>query len=375
MKNILMIFLGLLFLPAAVSTAQVKIIFDADFGDDGDDLAALLMLHHLQDLGECEIIAIGQSNNTPGAPAAIDIINTYYNRPNIPIGQQQSNTHKGDQYATYLRENYPELTDLSADYSPDCIDVYRKALAESPDSTVKIIVEGLKKGVADLLKSGPDNYSPLSGMDLVAKKVIAVYDMGGIFPSGKEFNYELEPSSTKYFVENWPTHMFFAGSCWGGLSVGRTLRNMDTPPGHAMDEKLKGNGGIYWNGKSVESHQNCFDCAPVMAAVRGETANFNTVSGCNSISSNGSNSFKSGGNCDHVYASCSDPKIELNTMEAVIESMITAEPAAVTEIQEYTARTPSVNNYSITVVSSPFNPSISMNFKTRKKDLDDSGCF
>ena len=303
-----------------------KIIFDCDFGDDGDDLAALCMLHNMQDNNECEIIAIGQCNNTPKGLRAVDIINTYYGRPDIPLGQQQSDTHWGDQYITFLIDNYPDLSDLDTNYSPDVISVYRKALSEAPDSSVKFIVVGLKKDMDDLLKSGPDEFSPLSGSDLVAQKVIGVYDMGGIFPSGKEFNYELEPASTKYYIENWPTPMFFAGACWGGMHIGETLRTLNTPPGRALDHKLSGNGGIYWDGKPVEDYQAGFDCAPVFAAVRGQDAYFNVIAGCNIISDDGSNSFDEEGSCDQVYASCSNPKISLGDMAIEIEEMIITPP-------------------------------------------------
>lgn len=317
--------------PAKSSTdathgKPVKIIFDADFGDDGDDLLALLMLHHMQDNNECEIIAIGQCNNTLGMPAAIDVINTYYNRPDIPIGQQQSDTHKGDQYGTFLRENYPELTDLEIAYSPDVINLYRRILSKVPDHSVKFIVEGSKKNMADLLKSPPDAHSPLSGRDLVARKVIGVYDMGGTFPSGTEFNYTLDPASTRYYIENWPTHMFFAGTCWGGIQVGKRLRTMNTPPGRALDTKLSGDGGIYWDGKAVEAVQAGFDCAPVLAAVRGEDAYFNVVKGCNKISETGSNTFIQTNGCDQVYASCRNPKVSMEDMAKEIEDMVTAPP-------------------------------------------------
>ena len=49
----------------------VKIILDTDFGDDGDDLAALAVLHHLANLGEAEILAVGQSNSRWDAPGAL----------------------------------------------------------------------------------------------------------------------------------------------------------------------------------------------------------------------------------------------------------------------------------------------------------------
>jgi len=232
----------------------------------------------------------------------------------------------GDQYITFLIDNYPELSDLDNNYSPDVISVYRKALSEAPDSSVKFIVVGLKKDMADLLQSGPDEFSPLSGSDLIAQKVIGVYDMGGIFPSGKEFNYELEPASTKYYIENCPVPLFLAGDCWGGMQIGETLRTLNTPPGRALDHKLAGNGGIYWDGKPVEDYQAGFDCAPVFAAVRGEDAYFNVIAGCNNISDDGSNSFDEEGSCNQVYAPCSNPKISLEDMAIEIEEMIITPP-------------------------------------------------
>ena len=304
----------------------VKIIFDCDFGDDGDDLVALCMLHKMQDNKECEIIAIGQCNSTPKALPAIDIINTYYGRPDIPLGQQQSNTHKGDQYITFLTDNYPELTDLESSYSPNVVSIYRKALSETPDKSVKFIVVGLKKNMADLLKSGADEYSSLTGIELVAKKVIGVYDMGGIFPSGKEFNYQLEPASTKYYVENWPTPMFFAGNRWGEMLVGGTLRNMDTPPGRALDYKIAGNGGLYWGVKPVETAQAGFDCALVFAAVRGAEKYFSLVSGYNYIYSNGSNYFEKVSGYNHTYTSGPAEEKSYKSMADEIGEMVIEKP-------------------------------------------------
>ncbi len=312
--------------PGFEPETPVKIILDCDFGDDADDLAALLMLHHMQDNAECEVLAIGQCNSTPKALRAIDIINTYYGRPDIPLGQQQSDTHIGDQYITFLIDNYPELSDLDYNYNPDVIDLYRKTLAAAPDHSIKFIVVGLKKDMADLIKSGPDEFSPLTGSELVAQKVTGVYDMGGIFPSGKEFNYELEPASTKYYMENWPTPMWLAGSCVGGIHIGEDLRLMNTPPGKAMDHKLAGNGGIYWDGKPVEDYQHAFDCAPTIAAVRGDDTYFNLVSGCNKVNNDGSNYFVQGDTCNHTYVDCGNQKVSFESIGDEIEDMITAAP-------------------------------------------------
>ena len=155
----------------------VKILLDTDFGDDGDDLAALAVLHHLADLGEVEILAIGQSNSRHDAPGAIDVINTYYGRPDIPIGIVKYTTHEGDQYSSFLVKNYPHDIDLKN--VPDVIEVYRRALAEASDQSVKFVVIGPKQNMRDLLQSKPDAISPLSGVELIRQKVTVATDMGG----------------------------------------------------------------------------------------------------------------------------------------------------------------------------------------------------
>jgi len=139
----------------------VRIILDTDFGDDGDDLAALVVLHHLADIGEVELLAIGQSNSRWDAPGAIDVINSYYGRPDIPIGQVDHKTHEGDQYPSFLVKNYKY--DLDLKNVPSAVEVYRRALANAPDKSVKFVVVGFKSNMRDLLKSKPDAISPLSG--------------------------------------------------------------------------------------------------------------------------------------------------------------------------------------------------------------------
>jgi len=51
---------------------------------DCDDAGTLAMLHTLQDLGECNILAITTSWGGEVVPGAIDAINTYYGHPDIP---------------------------------------------------------------------------------------------------------------------------------------------------------------------------------------------------------------------------------------------------------------------------------------------------
>ena len=71
--------------------APVDVIFDTDMALDVDDVGALALLHALADRGEARLLAIGISetarhdNGVWAAPMA-DVIDTYFGRPDIPIG-------------------------------------------------------------------------------------------------------------------------------------------------------------------------------------------------------------------------------------------------------------------------------------------------
>ena len=71
---------------ASTCAEPVKIIFDTDMAEDVDDVGALSILHALADAGEAEILACMISAPHEYVGPCIDVINTYYGRPNIPIG-------------------------------------------------------------------------------------------------------------------------------------------------------------------------------------------------------------------------------------------------------------------------------------------------
>ena len=70
-------------------TSPVKIILDTDIAGNHDDVGAIAVLHSLANSGEAEILAMAISETGLsaewGAPC-VDAINTYFNRPDIPIG-------------------------------------------------------------------------------------------------------------------------------------------------------------------------------------------------------------------------------------------------------------------------------------------------
>ncbi len=308
----------------------VKIILDTDFGDDGDDLLSLVMLHHMQDLGECQIMAVGQANSNRESPGAIDVVNTFYNRPDIPIGIVDGYVHGiANQYSSFLIDNYPGLYDLDLDRVPEAVDIYRKVLAAAEDKSIVFVVIGFKKNMSDLLKSRPDDISPLTGLQLVEQKVKFVSDMGGWYPEAPEpenyepFNLGMVPGAAKYYVENWPTTMLFTGIAAGEIKLAKKLRKLDTPTGRAIDYKLAHDGG--W-GKEIEDAQAGFDCVSTLIAVKGAIEFFHVKSGCNELDSAGYNIFSYEKDCGHSHIDCKDRKMRFEEIADVIEEMLVAGP-------------------------------------------------
>jgi hypothetical protein len=70
---------------------------------------------------------------------------------------------------------------------------------------------GFLSNIAQLLKSQPDEHSPLSGKDLVNRKVKLMVSMAGKFPHGMEFNIEEDAAAGKYTFENWEKPIIYSG--------------------------------------------------------------------------------------------------------------------------------------------------------------------
>src|SRR5215510_4160745 len=69
----------------------VPIIFDSDMGPDYDDVGAITLLHALADSGETKILATIASTKYEGVACVMNVFNTYFNRPGIPVGVPKGN--------------------------------------------------------------------------------------------------------------------------------------------------------------------------------------------------------------------------------------------------------------------------------------------
>ena len=107
----------LLFLPRVVIAGKpVSILFDTDISGDCDDAGALAVLHALADQEKAKIIAITTNIKCPAnsSAAAVDAINTYYGRGNIPIGTDKDGLKfrpiGPSRFTSALRKEFPNDT-------------------------------------------------------------------------------------------------------------------------------------------------------------------------------------------------------------------------------------------------------------------------
>lgn len=189
----------------------VPVILDTDIAGDYDDVGAMAMLHAFADKGEADILAVMSCNAFEGTVPAISVLNTYFGRPNIPVGvtrRDQPNQHCPQKWAEAITGKYPHSLKVNAD-AEEAVSLYRRILAQQPDHSVTIITIGFFTNLADLLASAPDQYSELNGEDLVRRRVKQLVAMAASLPAGKtsgrEYNVYVDTKSAQKVFEAWNT--------------------------------------------------------------------------------------------------------------------------------------------------------------------------
>jgi len=268
--------LTLLFLNLAVPAncaEPVKIILDTDMASDCDDAGALAVLHALADLGEAEILAVvtNSKDYSNASAGAVDAINTYYGRPDIPLGTDKDGArgkpNNASSFTIQLKNEFSNDADFD-DRMPDALDIYRNVLASQPDSSVVICSVGALSNLEDLLRSKPDAHSGLDGPNLIRRKVKKTVIMGGGFPrtSASETNIRLDPAAAVTVVNEWPGEIIWQGFEVGAaLTIGSELEQTDTKNPVRRAYELRPFRGQ----KAIDQGKPGHDLAAVLIAVRG----------------------------------------------------------------------------------------------------------
>lgn len=333
MKNIFAAFFLLListlfFVPqmkAQTKQTPVRIIFDSDMGPDYDDVGALAILHAMADKGECKILATVSSNEHSLTAAALNVLNTYFKRPNVPVGvvrENGINISCPQKWDSLIVSKYPHAIKSNAE-AHDALKLYRKILAAQPDKSVTIVTVGFLTNMSNLIASKPDEFSSLTGKELVKKKVRLLVSMAGCFDDKmgtfKEFNLMKDAAASKFAFDNWPTPVIFSGFEIGekihtGLPITKS-RISNSPVkdvfAHCIPlDKNDANGRMSW------------DETAVLVAVRGYKKYFGAVKGKIMVNEDGSNRWNKNGTRDKYLTF----KTPVDQLQNIIDSLMMHQP-------------------------------------------------
>lgn len=198
----------------SLRSEPVSIIHGTDWWTDCDDIAALRILLRAHKAGIARLLGIGINSVMEASAPSVSAF-CCAEGPEIPVGVDISAVRDGEncRYQAVLAA-YPHKIKSNAE-CPEAWRLYRRLLAEAA-GPVEITDVGFPQIIMELLKSGPDEFSPLSGTELVKEKVRHVWLMAGRWdmPRGKEYNLSAYPVCSEagdYLCRNCPVPITFLG--------------------------------------------------------------------------------------------------------------------------------------------------------------------
>jgi inosine-uridine nucleoside N-ribohydrolase len=302
---------------AQINGRSANIILDTDIGPDYDDVGAMAMMHALADKGEVRPLAVISSNKNELVVPTIEILNTYFGRPELPTGAPKGNGASfgaTQKWPEMLVEKYPHKIAKTSD-APDAVATYRQILAKQPDQSVTIVTVGFLTNLADLLDSGPDKNSQLSGSSLVRKKVKQLVSMAGGFPKGWEYNVRVDSVASAKVFSEWPTEILFSG-----FEIGKEIK---TGKKLIANESLKSPVKEVFAMAMPQSKEDAdgrmsWDQTAVLVAVRGIQPYFGVKRG-KIVIQGGSNSWQDDPMGPHAYLT---PAMPVEQLTALIEGLM-----------------------------------------------------
>lgn len=293
-----------------------KLLLDTDIGPDCDDAGAIAVLHALAAMGEAELIGMGNCTSNPWGTSFLDTLNRYYGSSDLPTGAlaRSGFLEATPEYSVY---NMP-LSQINPDGYPlggqkrEVVGLYRELLASVEDSGTVICAIGPLINLADLLESEADAHSPLSGRELVRRKVERLVVMGGAFPEGLEWNFQMHPQSAHHVATEWPTPVVYAGFELGAsLLTGGRLRELN--PEHPVRRAYE----LFTNGKLLRPS---WDLAAVLYAVRQEAEYWSlSAPGVLAVNSDGACSWQEDAGGSRYYLL---PRMEGQLLVAVLDELM-----------------------------------------------------
>ncbi|MBQ8341713.1 MAG: nucleoside hydrolase [Clostridia bacterium] len=240
--------------PPADPKKIPKIIYDTDMDTDCDDAGGLALLLEYVKAGKAELLGVVADVPSPYAAPCCDYFCRYYG-VEVPVGTVYA--AKADEDPAYW-EGYRNfqlgIVNREGDYNrvfanrigkvdtdyPSAARVYREILAAAEDKSVIVVAVGLMTALQELFLSGPDEISPLTGVELFEQKVERVVSMGhaeGLKQSRASFNYLYDSVAAETFFALCPVPVYVSGE-GRTIEVGGTYSGL-LPQGHPLRESYE----------------------------------------------------------------------------------------------------------------------------------------
>lgn len=317
MKKITMLVLFLIGLAAVAMAQSVKnpyltkekipVIFDTDMGNDIDDTLALAMLMMYLDDERIDLLAIMNNKDSEYSLKYLDMLTSWFGYDQIPLGKIRDGAKLND-YVDYAK-NMVEMNEegkiiykyrRNPSAHLDAHILYRKVLADQPDNSVVVISVGFLTNLHRLLETPADEYSPLTGKELVAKKVKYLSVMGGSFGPKKraEFNIVNDIPAARHVFEHWPV-----GIVLSPFEVGATVQY----PALSIENDFNWTAhhpvvDAYKRYRPFPYNRATWDLTSVFFAVEGDKELLNlSIPGKISVDEKGFTSFQDAADGKHYY--------------------------------------------------------------------------
>lgn len=325
-------FLGLLLFASCnrqqSGEAHIPVIFDTDIGNDIDDVLALQMLFNYEKLGKVNILGITISKSNPRVIEYTDAYCRFNGRGDIPLGYAYDGSNP-EPYR-YVPITLDTLIDgepvlfpkrMLDETIPESYMLQRKLLAQQPDNSVVMIVVGPETNIHRLLESNPDQYSELTGVDLVRKKVRLLSVMGGLYSDTFDFpewNIVQDLAASKALFEKWPTNIIASGFEVGSELLyphQSILNDFDNPEKHPLCISYK----VY---QKMPYDRPTWDLTSVLYAVEPDGRYFDlSEPGRINIDSAGNSHFEASKNGLHRYLIIPD-RMKKATLERMVDQVV-----------------------------------------------------
>lgn len=203
-------------LPAAVAAPPRNVILDFDINTDCDDFGDLHQMLALKSRGDVNLLGlIVSTKSNTSAPAASAVLEYWDEASTVPVGAYQGSLGVGTDAGVSgpVRDQFkPGVT--RSGYTDDLVQ-YRTLLQSAADSSVTIVATGFAISLKRLQDSPADGISPLTGAQLIARKVGLLILIGNVYPynatADVEYNAASDPASWKQVIETWPTPLVLSG--------------------------------------------------------------------------------------------------------------------------------------------------------------------